>query len=256
MTAAEAEEIAVLRAEVTRLRRDLDRALERLDLPGSRDPDGSVPEFSRVEFENVAVRHSRMQIPIIIHSDAQESGVYLYDARQQVRGRFCVWPDGQARLEFLNAEGKVVVTLGEGPEGRGEIVVQDADGTPRAGLKANEHGGAVSVVDARGKTLATMVGGAEGGQVFICTPGQKAVVTLRSAPEGGLLTLAEPGGQTMGVFAVREFGAALSVYGEQGMPAATLAGLTAFGGRLSFYTVDGEPAGMWPGIDGTPPEDG
>ena len=241
-----ADELAALRAEVAELRRDLDRALERLDLPHSQDRREGDSEWANMAFKQVSVRHSQQQIPLLLYSGADESGFYLYDAQHQVRGRFCVWPEGQARLELLNAAGKVVVSIGEDGEGRGELRANDADGVTRAGVRAGPLGGVLSVVNPQGKVLAAVTSAEAGGQVFVCSAGLRVAASLGTTSDGGALTLYEPGGQAMGKFAVTSVGSTLVVYGEQGAPAVAASGLGPFGGTLMFYNVDGETTGVLP----------
>ena len=115
-------EISALRAEVALLRRDLDRALARLDLPNSKDRREGDCEWANMEFKQVSVRHSGQRIPVIVYSDTDESGLFLYDERQRVRGRFGIDPQGKVRLEIMNAAGQVAVSIGEADEpGRGEV---------------------------------------------------------------------------------------------------------------------------------------
>lgn len=241
-----ASELASLRAEVDTLRRDLDRALARLDLPNSQDRREGDSEWANMEFKQVNVRHSRMQIPLLLYSGQDESGIYLYDSQRRVRGRFAIDTDGQARLEILNAAGKVAVSIGEEKEGRGELRANDADGATRAGIKAGPLGGALSVANPQGKTLAAVMSNDLGGQVFVCTPGLRVAATLRAAADGGALILTEPGGQTMGSFVVTSSGAALTVHGEHGAPAVSAYGLGVLGGTLILHNLDGEATALLP----------
>ena len=261
-------ELAALRAEMAEMRRDLDRALQRLDLPHSKDREEPDWEWANMEFKQVNVRYDRRHIPVILYCGDDESGVFLYDEKMGLRGQFIVWADGRARLEILNAERKVIVSIGEGEDGRGEVRVNDADGTTRAGMKVSEHGGAVSVVTPEGKPLAVLASDESGGKVFICSPQTvpmatlsstaeggrldvnsplgKSMATLVSRAQGGLLALAEPGGQVMTSVIVTESGAALNVYGEQGVPVVTLSGLGELGGVVMFSNADGSPRTMLP----------
>ena len=247
MEAVEAE-LAALRAQVEGLRRELDVALERLDLPASYSPTREVEPYANMVFSQVSVRHDKKTIPIIMHSDEGESGVSFFDGQRRLRLWLGVGTDGEAGLELYNAEGKTVVSLGERSAGGagGEVRVNGADGRTRVGLQVSETGGAVSVVDAHGKPLVAMMESEDGAKFFLLTPLQRDAVVLQTTPQGGLLRLYEPGGEAMAALAVTEQGALLNLNGEQGASAVILSGVGALGGSVVFSSPDGETTAMLP----------
>ena len=239
-TSEEQSELAELRAEVARLRREMNRVNDALDLPDPRDPEYEPRPYGSVEFGQMCVRHDKKRLPVIVYSGEDESGVFLYDAKQRLRGAFVIGDDDLARLEIRNAEGEVVVRIGESADKRGEIIVHEADGTPRAGLKVSDFGGVVSIVDEKGRALAAMTNSATGGQFFLTSPQQKVAVSLKSVEAGGYLSLHDISGRLMGFLGVTPVGAAMTLHSEQGDPAVTLGGIGAAGGTVVLFNEDGE----------------
>ena len=230
------DEITQLREEVTRLRRDLDHVLECLDQTDD-PPDYPRPKLMKLMAGCVLIRDEAGHIPVWLCAEDHASGIYLHDHKHRPRAVFTI-DDDRASFELRNAEGKVILSLGEAPDGSGQIYVAEAGGQPRAGLRVHEGVGLVSVLGETGKALAMLRGDPQGGEIYAARPSHQPGVTIKSMPQGGLITVFEPSGQVMGFFSANTDHGVLSVYGPHGSMAVSL-GADDEGGRVAVMDVDG-----------------
>jgi hypothetical protein len=221
---------AELRAEIARLREDVDHLLKLLGEIGYRT--ASPPNRKLwLEVDHVQLRPPESeQVPIEITCSEEVSGIYLYDRTGRCRGSFVVGQGG-AKFELRNAEGKVVASLGE-PGGHGQIYVASADGTPRATMRASELGGLVGALQPSGDQAAYLLAQKEGGKIEIVNANAASAVSLYADEEGcGVVRVHESSGEMMATLAANAETGVLAVCGPLGEMAATLAS-EASGGLL------------------------
>jgi hypothetical protein len=126
------EELTALRIEMAELKKQMLILHEHLGLD-SENP-GYPPPYCSIEAETMAIRNGRMEIPIILRASEGQGFIDLSDTKHVSRASLEV-SDAAAKFELRNAEGKVIVTIGEASDGSGAIFVHDRGGKPRAGLR-------------------------------------------------------------------------------------------------------------------------
>jgi hypothetical protein len=232
-------ELAALREDYTKLRREL-RALQHRFGFYPEHADWRQPKYASVEADVVVVRNEADDrfIPIVMRAEEDCAEISLADKKNRTRGIIRVDETG-VRFQILNADGKVVASIGQAADGSGQIYAADAEGAPRCGLRIGEDCGIVNVVDARGKALTVLTSGDGGGEIFVASPSQKPAVTIKSTETGGLVTVSEPGGQIMGFLSASSDAGCVSVYGPHGAPAGAILANES-GGGIVLHDVDGK----------------
>jgi hypothetical protein len=214
-----ADDLAELKSEISRLRRDLDRVLQILrqekDLPEQR-------RFSRPEAEVILIREGTEDPPVVLRANHGEAAIYLNDAEGRRRGVFQVDEEG-AHLEIWNKQGQVVVSIGETEDGAGEVYVAGADGKPRAGLKVTPAGGVISAQTPEGRINALMIGKGDGGTIVVADADGRPLVEIAATEGQGLVAIAQASGARAAVLSGDESGGALAVFDHEGKPRQSLA---------------------------------
>lgn len=238
-------EVAALREECTGLRREFHRFQHLFGFYPDKPHMGSS-QYMIVDAECVGLRFGGTEkpIPILLRAHEENAEITLHDDENRCRGRLGIDQTG-VRLEIRNAEGNVVVALGEAKDGSGTLYVADAAGRPRTSLRVNDDGGVVNVVDENGKALAVLCSGEGGGNVFVATNRQKMAVTMKATEGGGHVAVHEPGGQLMGFLVASSTMGSVAVYGPQGAIAASMGGGEE-GGVVAFYDVEGKSKAVLP----------
>lgn len=232
-------EVSALREECAALRREV-RKLRDLFGLFEDEPDYPAPKLMNFDqVECIGFRHdSRMpQLPIVIRAHPDSAEISFFDEKIVCRGSFGVYPEG-ARLELRNSKGELVLGLGEGKDGSGQIFVADAAGKVRSSMRVSGTGGVVNVVDEKGRPLAAMCNGGSGGEIFVTNGDLKIAASLKSTERGGAVTVSEPGGQVMGFLMGTSDGGSMQVYGSLGAPAFAVGGGDP-GGVAVFYDEEG-----------------
>lgn len=238
MNPNDSTELQQLRDEVAALRRDLDHVLRVIgqDTDGPGDP---RPRFLCLEAETIAVRDEPMNIPIILKAQEHSASIFLHDSKMRMRGRIEVNDEEGASFQIWNAEGKLVVSIGETEDDGGQACVADRQGKPRAGMKATDWGGAVSVQNTAGVVEAVMVAKEEGGKIMTTNAEGRPVAEMFGDKRGGTVCIREVTGQAMAYMSGAMERGAVSVFNEHGDAAASLSS-DDFGGALLFYDADGK----------------
>jgi hypothetical protein len=233
-----ANEVGKLRAEVERLRRDLDHVLRAI---GQEQDLADEPrtEFLTLDAEIIGVRRDRETLPIVLKAHDGYACIYLNDDKGRTRGLFEVDEDGSARFEIWNKEGQVVAAIGETGEGGGEIFVAGADGKPRAVIKGNEAGGTISAQNGEGHVQALMLAKENGG-TFVATNAHGTPMAEMFGDEtGGTVHIKEPTGRSMAYMSASADRGIVSVFNEFGDQAAALASDDE-GGAVVLFDAEGK----------------
>jgi len=192
---------AELRAEVTRLREDVDHLLEMLGEAYYRT---TSPPRQRpwLEVEHVQWRpRDSEHVPIEINCSEQGSGIYFYDRNGKIRASLEV-SDVGANFRVRNAEGKVVVSLGQSEEGHGLVLVASPEGTPRATMRSTKLGGFVAALQPSGHPAAYLGAPEEGGKIETVNANAASAVSLYADEEGcGVIRAHESSGEMMAALA-------------------------------------------------------
>jgi hypothetical protein len=242
-TNAMREELAALRAELSEIQLEHRKILRLLGVTPLSEGE-EWPRYLSFDASCLAVRHDEKQLPIIMRADENRASLIFMDKQNCVRAEFII-DDAGFRIETRNSQHQLTFQLSEAEDGTGQLCVCDAEGKPRAGMRVNESGGVVNVVDPHGKPQAVLLAQPSGGEIFVVNAMHRAGVTLRASEVGGQVLVHEPSGQLMGHFSATNDMGVLSVYGEHGSMAATLAG-SGEGGRLAFHDLDGAVESVLP----------
>lgn len=178
------DELSQLKAEVERLRQNLDHVLRVIGQEEELPEQPRAP-FLLLEAEMISIRQTQDRIPMVIKAQDGSASVYLNDDEARARGIFQIDEEGRARLEIWNKKHQLVVSIGETNEGGGEIYVASPDGKPRAGMKASEFGGIVSAQNSSGQPNALLVGKDEGGTVVVADANGRPLAEIATTDEKG-----------------------------------------------------------------------
>jgi hypothetical protein len=226
------DEIEQLRAEIALLKKDMKHVLGLLDQ--ERSEDGTRPQY----------RPGAHCLPLIVNATDDSVEIRLNDKNMLPRVVLSVDENG-ACLEFRNAGGKLIAELAQAPDGSGQFCVCDADGNPRAGMRATEYGGLVNVLNSESKPQVILIGTERGGEVHVTNDQLRTGVKLIASERGGIITVHETSGQIMGSFSGDHHFGSLTIHGTLGSPAVSLAA-TDEGGIIVFYDADGESTSILP----------
>lgn len=210
---ATTEELTALCTEMAELKKQILILRDRLGLD-SEDP-AYPPPYCSIDAETIAIRDGRMEIPIILGASQGEGFIHLNDKKHVSRATLEV-SDGAAKFELRNAAGKVIVTIGEAPDGSGVIFVHDEEGKPRAGLRASETCGTVTTLNSAGLAQALIVARDDGGQVLLADPEGRARAKLESNSEGGTVVVNETSGRPVAYMTSRGDKGTVSVFNDTG----------------------------------------
>jgi len=214
-------ELAALKQEVARLRREMDeyRQFIHYQPPGEGD-DGkpeagyltircaffmlvhpSNPNRSQVNimggrdgaFVSVMGSDEKTRLVMNVEKNVPEFNMMDKDGQYKASLRL---DKGEPALELYGKDGKIGVQLKVlGAEGRGQIGVCEA-GKARAVMKATEKGAAISAVHDDGHARITLVSSQNNGEMFAVTPDMKIGVKIAAdAIDGGLITVNRANGK-------------------------------------------------------------
>lgn len=237
MNPTDSTELERLRKEVAALRRDLDHVLRVIgqDTDGPEQP---RPRFLCLETESIGLRNEWTSLPILLKAQEDSASIFLHDSKMRLRGRIEVNDKEGASFQIWNADGQLVVSIGETESDGGQVCVADREGKPRAGIKANEWGGTVSVQNAAGVVEAVMVAKESGGKIMTTNAEGRPVAEMFGDERGGTVCIREVTGQAMAYMSGAMERGVVSVFNEHGDAAASLSS-DDFGGALLFYDSDG-----------------
>ena len=199
-----AKEMARLRQEVERLRQDLDHVLK-----------------------------------VIGQDLADQPAIYLHDGEGRTRGVLGITENGMARVEIWNEAGQIVASMGETPEGAGEILVAGANGKLQAAMKGNEAGGTISAQNADGQAQALMLAKETGGTFVVTNAHGTPMAEMFGDEKGGTVHIKEPTGRSMAYMSAAAECGVVSVFNEFGDQAAALAS-DDDGGAVVLFDQDGK----------------
>jgi hypothetical protein len=237
MTTPDTTELTQLREEVAALRRDLDHVLIMI---GQHPLMNEKKREKGLKFDarGISMRRSSHSIPISLGVRDEAAWISLCDEKMVTRGKLEV-TDAGARLEIRNAQGEVVVTLGEGKDGGGEVIVCSADGKPRAGMGIRDNEGVMSVQNSEGRPMAAIHAKENGGKIVAANVDGRPVAFLTGFDECGTLMLKERTGAPMVIATAQGGSGVMSVMNEHGDNAAYLAS-DEKGGALFICDDEGE----------------
>ena len=239
------EELAELRAEVTRLReetkslrKDLRELFRLLSVPEDSFREGTLKALSLV-VESVAVRSTVNPHSNAIYIGADESGGHIWLQDEHIRRRCSIGANGDgASIAIDNAEGKTVLSIAETDKGNPQIYIATPDGSPCAGLHIKDGHPIINIVDEKQRALVMMMSGEDGGELIVANLNGKPAVTQKATQRGGLVTTHEPGGQIMGLLLATSETGMIDVRGPQGAQAVVLTADDA-GGAMGVMDAEG-----------------
>ena len=165
-----------LRAEVERLRRDVDHLLKML---GESGYDGISPKREKLwlDVQWLRVSAEKEGGPYLeLDVDATGAGLVFYDGKDRCRATLKTDNFG-ASLELRNASGKQAVVV-NAPDEHGQVGVFSPDGKPRAALKSSKLGGAVNVIQGNGHPGVYLLAEESGGKLEVISAGAKSAVSM------------------------------------------------------------------------------
>lgn len=239
------DDITQLKQEVAHLRRELDHVLRMLGQEENQ-ADQTRPEFLLLDAEILSLRHRKDRMPLVLKAQEGGAAIYLNDSQGRARGVFQIDEEGSARFEIWNKDQQVVVSIGETPDGSGEIYIASPDGRPRAGMKASEIGGIVSTQGAKGRVGALVVGKDSGGAIVIADSEGRPVAEVSTSNQQGMIAVKRAGGETMAYLGCDGKRGLVVVSGENAKEAARLAS-DDHGGTLAFNDDYGGVKAVLPG---------
>lgn len=241
-------ELADLKQEVTRLRREMDELRQFLHYhpPGTGDLDQpeaaylsircaifqlahpSNPNLSQVNiiggrngaFVSVMGQDEKTRVLMQVDKDVPEVSLFGADSQYKASLRYTL---GEPWFELYGKEGKIGVQLrAVGDEGRGQIGVCAA-GKARAIMKATEQGGVVSAVHDDGHARITMVSTESNGELFAVTPDMKIGVKIAAdGLDGGFITVNRANGKAGVILSNTPLGGTVMVNDHAGNITGTL----------------------------------
>ena len=215
-------EIAALKQEVTRLRREMDELKQfiRYNPPGAGDdgkPEAAYitircaiftlahpahPDHSLINimgsrdkgaFLSLMGPDGKTQVLLRVEKDVPEVSLFGKDGQYGATLRL---ENGEPELGLHGRKGRLGVMLRvQGDEERGQVGVCEA-GKPRAVMQARDTGGGVSVVHDDGHARVTMTSEVASGDLMVVTPDMKVGVKISSnGQEGGFITVNRSNGR-------------------------------------------------------------
>lgn len=229
-----AKEMTTLSEEVAQLRREVAMLRNKL---GCDEEDQKESDYLWFDAETIGIRDAWENIPLILQAHEGKASLCLRDKKHVARATLEVH-EKAACLEFRNAQGNVVVAIGEAQDGSGIVYVFDKDGKPRAGLRVNEIGGLVTTTNPDGKAQALLQARPEGGTVLVADAEGRAAAKMHADENGGTILTHEKTGAPMSYMTSAGKGGAVGVFSEQGDQVAVM-GSDENGGAIMFYDSDG-----------------
>ena len=195
-----------------------------------------VDELQQLREEVARLRREVADVRRVVGHDC----ICLTDREGRPRVSISLNEEGTPQMQVWNKERQVIVSLGEGAEGAGEIFVAGADGRPRAGMKVNGLGGIVSTQNPEGRVNALMLGKDDGGQLLIANSQGQPVAKVAAFDGKAIVQVNEPTGRPVAYMMCDGERGVLSVFNETGDQAASLSS-DENGGALVFFDADGKP---------------
>ena len=235
-------EIATLKQEVARLRREMDeyRQFIRYQPPGEGDDGKPEAAYITIRCAIFQLAHpgdpNRSQVNIMGGPEGAFVSLLGKDERPRLllnmetgAPELCVFGDdnqykaclrmdkGEPSFELYGKENKVGVQLKVlGEEGRGQVGVCEA-GKSRAVMKATQDGAAISAVHDDGCARITLVSSQNNGELLAVTPDMKIGVKIAAdALDGGLITVNRANGKAGVIFSNTALGGTVMVQDQHG----------------------------------------